>query len=447
MGAGLSLVLVIGLLLFLIASRVPVAFSLAVSGTLGLVLVRGVDFAAASLGGQPYTVSANYSLLLIPMFVLMGMLALNAGIAQSVYEAGSRYLRRLPGGLGIATIGASAGFAAVTGSSAATVATIGRISINEMRRHGYSAAFAAGIVASGGTLGVLIPPSVVLVLYGILARESIGGLLLAGILPGVLSALLYIVVILWRNKREVSGDNARAFAQSGLDDTGGRVADAPRGHVALAQVLVLFGIVVGGIYSGLFTATESGAIAAFVALLFLVGRLAMKRGGGRGGLATALGETVSLTSMIFMLVIGGSLFALFIVTGGYADALATTLLGLDVPGWLLVACLLLAVIPLGMFLDGFSILFIVVPLAHPVIVELGYSGIWFGVMLVKMIEIGLITPPVGINIFVAAGAAPGVSVTDGFRGVWPFGLMDLVTVAVLFAFPVISTALPAMSQT
>jgi C4-dicarboxylate transporter, DctM subunit len=442
MGSGAILVVVSSALIALIAMKLPVGFALAISGSLGLVLVRGWSFTAATVAGEPYVSTARFSLVLIPMFILMGMLALQAGIAQDVYGFASRRFQRLPGGLGVATIGACAGFAAVTGSSAATVATIGRISINEMRKAGYSAAFASGIVAAGGTLGVLIPPSVILVIYGILTGESIGALLIAGIVPGILSALLYVVVILVRRRSEIDDRYAAEFARDFPALIREEVVSNSRGGVALAQVTILFGIVVGGIYSGIFTATESGAIAAFVALVMLLIASVRRREQLAGGLRKALMETAALSSMIFMLLIGGALFSLFVVTGGYAQAFATWVTSLPLPGLLIIALLLLALIPLGMFLDGLSILFLTVPLAYPVVSELGLSGIWFGILMVKMVEIGLITPPVGINVYVVAGAAPGLSIEQAFKGVWPFGLMDIITVALLFAFPVIVTFLP-----
>lgn len=442
MDSGVLLLIVSGVLIGLIAMKLPVGFALAISGTVGLVLGRGWGFTAATLAGEPYTVTASFSLVLIPMFILMGMLALQAGIAQDVYALASRRFQRLPGGIGLATIGACAGFAAVTGSSAATVATIGRISINEMRKAGYSSSFASGIVAAGGTLGVLIPPSVILVIYGILTGESIGALLLAGIIPGILSALLYGVVVLLRRGSEIDQRHAQRFADEFPELVSEEIITSTRGGLALAQITILFGIVVGGIYSGVFTATESGAIAAFVALIMLLIATIRRRDQLSGGLTKALVETAALSSMIFMLLIGGALFSLFVVTGGYAQAFASWVTALPLPGLVIIALLLLALIPLGMFLDGLSILFLTVPLAYPVVAELGLSGIWFGILMVKMVEIGLITPPVGINVYVVAGAAPGLSIEDAFKGVWPFGLMDVVAVMVLFAFPVLVTFLP-----
>jgi C4-dicarboxylate transporter, DctM subunit len=266
--------------------------------------------------------------------------------------------------------------------------------------------------------------------------------LIAGIVPGILSALLYVVVILVRRRSEIDDRYAAEFARDFPALISEEVVSNSRGGIALAQITILFGIVVGGIYSGTFTATESGAIAAFVALVMLLVASVRRRDQLAGGLRKALMETAALSSMIFMLLIGGALFSLFVVTGGYAQAFASWVTSLPLPGLLIIALLLLALIPLGMFLDGLSILFLTVPLAYPVVSELGLSGIWFGILMVKMVEIGLITPPVGINVYVVAGAAPGLSIEQAFKGVWPFGLMDFITVALLFAFPVIVTFLP-----
>lgn len=449
MSPELLLGLVVVLLLLLIASEVPVAFSLLASGAIGLVLLKTSGYATNTLANQPFANTAAFSLVLIPMFVIMGMFVVSAGIAQDVYGMAARTFRRLPGGLGIATVAACAGFAAVTGSSAATVATIGRISIIEMRQHGYRTSFAAGIVGASGTLGILIPPSLVLVIYGTLTGESIERLLLAGILPGVFTAVMYSVVVLIRARREISPEHIVAADDAGLEAGGGSVAVSTRtGLAAFAKIATLFLIVVVGIYSGLFTATESGAIAAFAALLMLVWTSVRRREVRLWPqLKQAFEETTSVSTMIFMLLIGGGVFTFFMVSGGYARDFAQWITALPVSPHLVVAIILLALIPLGMVLDGMSILLITVPLTYPVVTELGFDGIWFGILVVKMIEIGLVTPPVGINCYVVAGAAPGVRAEDAFRGVAPFVAMDVVTTAILFAFPAITLWLPALAAT
>lgn len=438
------LLVVVGLLIALIAAEVPVSFALLSSGTIGLILLRDAGYSFNTLANQPFATTASFSLILIPMFVIMGMFVVEAGIAQDVYGFASRVFGRFPGGLGIATVAACAGFAAVTGSSAATVATIGRISINEMRKHGYSAAFASGIVGASGTLGILIPPSLILVIYGTLTGESIGLLLIAGIIPGLLSAVFYTSVVAWQARTQVG---PQFELREEIDrEASEAVASASAGWSAVAKVGVLFLVVVGGIYSGIFTATESGAVAAFVAFLMLVWTgLRNRELRVRELLSAAFRETTSVTSMIFMLLVGGSIFTFFMVTGGYARDFAEWITALPVNRYLIVILFLLAMIPLGMILDGLSILLITIPLAYPVVTALGFDGIWFGILVVKMIELGLITPPVGINVYVVAGAAPGLTVEDAFRGMLPFGMMDVVTIVVLFAFPALTTWLPSLA--
>lgn len=448
MSPELLLGLVLALLIVLIAAEVPVSFSLLASGAIGLVLLKSSGYAANTLANQPFANTAAFSLVLIPMFVIMGMLVVSAGIAQDVYGVASQMFRNLPGGLGIATVAACAGFAAVTGSSAATVATIGRISINEMRRHGYSTSFAAGVVSASGTLGILIPPSLVLVIYGTLTGESIEKLLLAGIIPGVFTAIMYAVVVAIRARKEIHPDHAitddvDSEATGQVDDVSVRA-----GITAFVKVAVLFSIVVLGIYTGFFTATESGAVAAFAALLMLVWTCVRRRNMRLWPLLKqAFEETTAVSSMIFMLLIGGGVFTFFMVSGGYARDFAQWITELPVSPYLVVVIILLALIPLGMILDGMSILLITVPLTYPVVTELGFDGIWYGILVVKLIEIGLVTPPVGINCYVVAGSAPGVRAEDAFKGVMPFVAMDVVTTALLFAFPIITLWLPSLAST
>lgn len=431
----------IGLFLFLLLLECPVGFSLGISGATGLVLLRDAGVARSVLAGTPFDTTATYAYVVVPMFVLIGMFALNGNIANQVYSVANHAFRRVRGGLGIATVMACAGFAAVTGSSVATAATIGRISIREMVKRGYPPHFAAGIVAAAGTLGVLIPPSVILVLYSIVSGESIAAMLAAGIIPGILSALLYTAYIL------VRGGGVVRDTKEGDEDTlnpataSGREALAFRG---LFYVLVLFVIVIGGIYSGLFTPTESGALGAIVALGIML--FENRRGGLRGlfsALAESLKETASITSMAFSIVVGAAIFTFFLVSAGVPGRLTSWVVDLDAPATMIVILLLLAMVPLGMALDPISIVLITVPLVYPVVIALGFDGIWFGVVMVKMVELSLITPPVGLNVYVAAGGSQGVATAEqGFRGVLPFGLIDLLTVGVLFVFPQLVTWLP-----
>jgi C4-dicarboxylate transporter DctM subunit len=453
----LAVGLVLVLLVVLLVSEVPVAFSLGAAGTVGLVLLESTSLTATTLGRLPFQATSRYSLIIVPMFIFMGMLAMHGGIAEDVFALGDRLLRRLPGGLGLATIVACAAFAAVSGSSVATVATVGRMSIAQMRKYGYDIAFAAGIVGAAGTLGVLIPPSVILVIYGIITGESIGALLIAGILPGLLSAFLYAAAVILRVKRNPSLIDATRIEPAAIesplvaeDQAGPDGADeltpaaTPlRQLVSLARIAVLFGAVVGGIYTGLFTATESAALGGFAALLMIV--VHFVRRSPRELLATVLSaarESASMTSMIFAILVGASLFTFFLVRAGVPTTFTNWVLGLPISPTLVVVFLLLMMIPLGMALDPVSILLISIPLAYPVIRELGFDGLWFGILTVKMIELGLITPPVGLNAYVVSGSVDGVSVEQAFRGLSFFFSIDVVTVAVLMLFPSIVTWLP-----
>jgi C4-dicarboxylate transporter, DctM subunit len=371
------------------------------------------------------------------------MLMLHARLSEDLFDFASLVFGRIKAGLGVATIAACAGFAAVTGSSAATVATVGHVAIPEMVRHGYSRRFAAGIVASGGTLGVMIPPSVVLVVYGVLAEVSIGRLLLAGILPGVVSAVIYSVYIALGAPRQMvitSDDQPDAEVLHRL-----RGDVLKRGGAASLQSMVVFLIVVAGIYTGAMTVTEAGMAAALVVVVLMTWRLRKQglRTIGRA-LATGMRESAELSAMVFLLFVGGAIFSAFIVAARVPQDAATAILGLNVPPLVVVLVILLALIPLGMVLDSLSILLIVVPIAAPAISGLGVDMVWFGVLMVKMIELGLITPPLGLNAFVVAGVVPGLSVESVFRGLLPFAMLDVATILLLVLVPQISTWLPSL---
>ena len=445
MSVEMIVVIAVVALLVMMILEVPVAFALAGSGALGLVLLRSTDVAVRTFGAVPYTATALFALVVIPMFILLGVFAVHARIAEHVFAIAQHSLRRVPGGLGIATVAACAGFAAVSGSSVATAATFGRMTVGEMRRYGYKPHLAVGIVASAGTLGALIPPSVLLVFYGIIARVSIGELLLAGIIPGILSALLYAALILiWsrRHVEEVDVDEGE-LAETLGEASGGRSPRLPwRG---LVRVAVIFSVVMGGIYTGIFTASESGALGAALALLMLLLELRRERAAKlREAIKAALRETASLTSMVFALLVGAGIFSFFLASAGVVDNFTNWATNLDVPPAVVVALLLLLLVPFGMALDSFSIIAITVPLSFPVAASLGFDGVWFGVMVIKMAELGLISPPVGVNVYIVVGSSPGVTIEQGFRGIIPFALVDLLTIGLFFAFPGIILWLPQL---
>jgi tripartite ATP-independent transporter DctM subunit len=453
MGAEVILGIAVFILLVLLMSSVPVAFALATSGVLGIVLLRGSQITSSTLGTVPYQSTARFTLIVIPMFILMGLLASYGRVAEDTFRVSNRLLRRLPGGLALASIAACAGFGAVSGSSIATAATVGRLSVQEMRRHGYDTAFAAGVVGAAGTLGVLIPPSIILVLYGIITGESIRALLTAGIIPGLLSGVIYAAVVIYRVRRNPKLVRTPAFAAtvaaSGEDpsDPASGVSDMDasqsKGYGGLVKIAILFTIVMGGLYAGIFTATEAaamGAAAAFIMLLFdvmRVGPRALLR-----NLGNSLAETASVTSFIFAILVGASIFTFFLVSAGVPSSFTQWVLGMEIAPLAIVGVLLLIMVPLGMFLDPVSIMLIVLPLAYPVVDELGFSGIWFGILVVKTIEIGLITPPVGINAYIISGAAD-VSVEDAFKGILWFLPADVATTLLLFFVPAITLWLPS----
>jgi len=431
--------LVLGVFIVLLLIEVPVAWSLGIAGVLGVVLLSSSRVASSVLASVPFESTAKYSLIVVPMYILLGTFTMRAGIAERLYAFANRVSRRIPGGIGIATVAACAGFAAVSGSSVATAATIGRTSVGEMERHGYKPSFAAGIVAISATLGILIPPSVILVIYAILSGESVARLFLAGIVPGVLSATAYAVTIAILARRGVDASAARPAA---LPATAGTARNRFAEIRAVLYVLVIFLTVIVGLNSGVMSPTESSAVAALLGLVVL---LAEKWKGSKRRLLReafrSMSEASGITSMSFGILIGASIFTYFLVSARVPFQVAEALTGLDLPPAAIVALILLVTIPLGMFLDSMSILVIVVPLTYPVVTGLGLDGVWYGILLVKMIEVSLITPPVGMNAFVISSAS-GVKLEAVFRGSVPFIVCELILVALMVLFPQIVVFLP-----
>lgn len=455
-------------LIVLLCTEMPVAFALGISGTLGLVLLQGTEYAGKVMGSVPFSDTASFTLTMIPMFILMGVFAVKARVAQHVFAVANRASRRLPGGLAIATVMACAGFAAVSGSSMATSATMSRVSIGEMRKYGYPDHFSAGVVAIAGTLGVMIPPSIFLVLYAVLARESPSELLAAGIIPGLLSALAYIIYIMILGRRQITvpasstvDSTTRELAGASRIDgchsnPGGRIEEDNQegkgGHQTsdrlpwrgVVRVAVLFLIIMGGLYSGIVTATESAALGAIAALVMMFMELRRDgKGAARRSLTSALKDSAETTSMIFLIIVGSGILSTFFVASRVPFKLSEWIGQLDVPPAIIVIAFLIILVPLGMALESISILVIAVPLMHPVVTGLGFEGVWFAILAVKLIEIGLVTPPVGLSCFVVSGTAR-IPVQKVFRGVFPLLLMDVVVVVLLFMFPSLTLWLPSM---
>jgi tripartite ATP-independent transporter DctM subunit len=449
MSSGLAVLLVIGILIVLLLLRMPVWLALAISGGLGLFVLRGEEFVTSTLATASFEETSTFSLTIIPMFILLGVFAVRAKIAEQVFTVARYVFKKIPGGIGISTVAACAGFAAVSGSSIGTAATMSQLSVGEMRKAGYPASMAGALVAVAGTLGAMIPPSLFLVLYAILANVSIAQMLAAGLIPGLLSALTYAVYILIRTRKYAQDSDVQPDLGAELVRAVG--AQRARQKVRLPyrglfRLGIIFLIIMGGIYSGLFTPTESAAIGAVAALLILV--LEFRKQGFRTisfHFVEALKETAKTTSMVFAIIIGSALLSTFFVVARVPQTISDAVAGLNAPDWLIMVLLLALLLPLGMALESISILVITVPLIYPVAMDMGFDGIWLGVMMIKLIEIGMVTPPVGINVFVVAGTAR-IPTIEVFRGVWPFVLLEILLLALFFVWPDLVLWLPSLVQ-
>lgn len=450
MSSGLAVLLVAGVLIVLLLLKMPVWLALAISGGIGLFVLRDEAFVTNTLATASYEETSTFSLTIIPMFILLGVFAVRAKVAEQVFTIARRAFRKIPGGIGIATVAACAGFAAVSGSSIGTAATMSRLSVGEMRKAGYPASMAGALVAVAGTLGAMIPPSLFLVLYAILANESIAQMLAAGLVPGALSAIIYATYILvrTRNYSKVASDGSALVQEidGEIAKSQGRQKATGLPYRGLFRLGIIFVIIMGGIYSGLFTPTESAAIGALAALVILVFEF---RTTGLREIAHqfvgALKETAKTTTMVFAVIVGSSILSTFFVVARVPQTISDSVTSLDLPDWAIMALLLAFLLPLGMALESISILVITVPLIYPVAMDMGFDGIWLGVMIIKLIEIGMVTPPVGINVFVVAGTAR-IPSAEVFKGVWPFVLLEILLLIGFFIFPDIVLWLPSLVQ-
>ncbi|GAB3220174.1 TRAP transporter large permease [Mycolicibacterium hippocampi] len=451
---GLILLVVLVLFFGLLAIRLHVGLSLMASAFVGVLLLRGTGAGVSTVANQPFSTAADYSLTIIPLFIVMGIFAVRAGLAQAGFDLASALLRRLPGGPALASLAGSGMFAAVTGSSVATVATMARVSTDAIVRAGYSIRLAAGVVCAGGTLGVLIPPSIVLVLYGVVTEESIGQLLIAGIGPGVVTIAAYAVAIvalvMWQRRRaaqraevdattDPEGESGKALSEEAAESGGPGRLDL----LGFGYLVVIFAVSIGTIYLGLATPTEAASFGAFAALIILL--LRTRPPAWLHEIKEALTEAIGLTAMTFLLMIGAGVFTYVLALSGASTSLVSAVTEADLPPYLVLVLCLIVLLPLGMFLDGISMILIAAPLLHPILTGYGFDGIWIGVLIVKVAEMALITPPVGMNAFVYSGAVREAGLGRVFRGVVPFIVADVVVVALLIVFPAIVTFLPSMS--
>ena len=411
--------------------RVPLAIAMSIAGIVGLGLMRGWPAAYASTSQVIFETGFHYVLSVIPLFVLMGNFVARAGMARELFTAANAFVGHRRGGLAMASIIASGGFGSICGSSIATAATMSRVAYPQMMAHGYKATLATGAIASGGTLGILIPPSTILVIYGIITETDIGKLFIAGILPGIVAIVclcLAVVFVTWRDPAAGPPVERFTWAQ--------RLA-AIRG---IWGVALLFALVIGGIYGGVFTATEGAGVGAAGAFLFalLRGTLTPRV------LMDILLESTRTTAMLFTILIGAMIFTSFINFTTMPGDLKDFILQFS-PNPIMVVVMMMGIyLLLGMVMEELAIVLLTIPVFFPVIMGLGYDPIWFGILIVTVVEIGMISPPVGLNLFVLNSLLPDVKLSTLYRGIWPFVMADIVRLAILIAVPGISLLLPRL---
>lgn len=418
----------VAVLTFLILLGVPVAFAAGGVGLAGLMVLRNPVSMLNMVGGIPMTSSASYTFSVLPLFIAIGFLAFHAGLTQGAFRAAKIWFGRLPGGLASATLFASTGFAAVSGSSVASTSVFTQLAMPEMERAGYSRPVSAGVIAIGGTLAALIPPSAILVLYGILVDESIGQLLLAGIVPGLISLCGYVLVL---GVMSVAAPGSMPrLPRSPLIEKVRAIKD-------VWGLVGVIGVILGGIYFGWMTPTKSAAVA--VGIIFV---MALLHGMGFRQLTQGLLESIKTTAMIFTILWSMLIFVRFLAFTGLPNAITGAIVGLDVEPWVVMLCIIGLYLVLGMLLDGIGMMILTVPILFPAVTALGYNPIWFGILVVKLIEIGLVTPPVGLNCYVVNGIRPDIPLHQVFRGVAPFLLIEAVILALILFFPQVVLFLP-----
>lgn len=413
----------------LMAVRIPIGVSMGIVGVGGFAILVGLAPALSQLGISTMRVVTNYAFGLVPLFILMGFIATESGLSRELYSAARAWVGHRRGGLAMATIFACGGFAAICGSSVATAATMAKVAIPEMRKSGYSSGVACGVVAAGGTLGILIPPSVVLAIYGIIVEQDIAVLFIAGILPGVLAVFMYVAtlqIMAWIRPNSLPV---------------GAISSWRERFVTLRQVwatAVLFLMVLGGIYGGVFSPTEAAGVGAFGAFLIAVirRRLPLRT------LGYCLVQTLRTTGAVFTILIGAILFGYFLAVTQVPQNLAEYISGLPIGKYGILAVILLVYLFLGCILDALAMVILTVPIVYPIIIQLGFDPIWFGIIVVMTVELGLITPPLGMNVFVINSAVGDTSLTAIFKGVAPFVLSDVIRLILLIIFPAIVLFLP-----
>jgi tripartite ATP-independent transporter DctM subunit len=414
----------------MIAIRIPIGVAMGLVGVGGFAAIAGLKPALNLLAISPVRTVTDYNLSLIPMFVLMGVLATNSGMSKELFRAGQAWLGRFKGGLALATIGACGGFAAICGSSVATAATMSKIALPEMRRFGYPDDVATGTIAAGGTLGILIPPSVVLAVYAFITEQDVGKLFIAGLVPGLLAVVMYMLAVRLTYGRKLPAGERLPWRDRFASIRG------------IWAVTLLFLAIIGGIYAGVVTPTEAAAAGAVLTALIglLRGQL------GWRSIMLSLIEALRTSVAIYTILIGAILFGYFLAITQTPQKITAFLVSLDIGAHGTLALILAFFLLMGCILDAMAMIILLVPIVFPVITELGFDPIWFGVIIVMTVELGLITPPVGMNVFVINSIARSVSLPTIFKGVMPFVLTDIVRLILLVLFPSIVLFLPMTMQ-
>ncbi|MDE4096219.1 TRAP transporter large permease [Phaeobacter gallaeciensis] len=422
----------------LVLLRIPIAFAMGFVGMIGLIYETSYRAAISMVGRLIIDTAQDYGLSVIPLFILMGLFVNKGGISRELYRVSNAFLGHFRGGLAMATIVACGGFAAICGSSLATAATMAKVAMPEMRKYGYADGLSSASIAAGGTLGILIPPSVILVIYGLLTETSIGKLFIAGIVPGFLGVLFYLAAVRLTVMRNP------AAGPAGTRATWGERLQA-LSHVW--AVLLLFFLVIGGLYGALnfwplnlaFSPTEAAGMGAMGAFL-----IALARGNlNWRSIREVLGETALTTASLFAVLIGAWVFSNFVNLAGLPEGLLALVTSLDLGPWVVMILIILIYLGLGCIFESMSMLLLTVPIFFPLITSLGFDPVWFGIVVVVVIEISLITPPVGLNVFILKGVVGDVSTATIFRGVTPFWLMDILRLILLLAFPTLVLFLPS----
>lgn len=422
---------IIGILVLVLIflSRLSIAITMALVGFLGFTYLVSMKGGLNLIAQDAFTTFASYSMSVIPLFIFMGNIAFNCGVSRRLYQAAYKWMGRLPGGLAVATIGGCAGFAAVCGSLTASVATMAAVALPEMDKYKYDRSLATGAIAAGGTLGVLIPPSIIFILYGITTEQPIGKLFVAGIFPGILVSLLFMATIYIMCRR-----NPRLGPMGPKTSFKEKLASLK----SSMEMLILFALVIGGLFVGLCTPTEAGAVGAFGAIVLGLVRRQLTWDGFRNSLV----ETMRTTCMVFLLLFGTTMFGQFLATTGIPSDLAQWLVRLPVPPVLILSSMLVIYLIGGCFMGGLAFMLLTLPIFFPLVKPLGFDPIWFGVLMVIMVEMGSITPPVGTSVYIIGGVAKNTPLEVIFKGIIPFLIAFGIALVLLIAFPQIALFLP-----